>query len=374
MSGLGTNNCRSLCTQPPTPTPTSTLVPPTPTPTSTPLPTFYTVSMCGVGTGYVINATDVTPVVGGVYKLYSPTTLETMDGINCWTVTGTASYNSDGDGTFGNNFVSCESCIPPTPTPTATPDQTPNWQNTGRVACYETCNTYNVEYDYNPNSPTSGQERQGSVVAYNTTDCSGCCGQSTDQNWQWNETYSCSGCNRHYVEQQYNGCASQYGETRLGGVAEYNSTYCGGCCGQSTTQNWVNITTECVDYDLYYVQEQQNECAPDYLSRRRGDFIESNSTSCGYTPTPTPTSYPSGHYYNVQQLEPHCNGDVGSCGGPIGGNLIGYSIKPLVVGDFYNNSGDIYVITGTTDPQTYDMDISTWFGFNYYDCGDAVGC
>jgi hypothetical protein len=113
----------------PTPVPTATPTPvptATPEPTPTPLPTFYTVSMCGVGTEYVINATDIAPGIGGVYKLYSPTTLLTMDGINCWTVTGTASYNSDGDGLFGDNFISCESCAPtPTPVPTDTPTPTP---------------------------------------------------------------------------------------------------------------------------------------------------------------------------------------------------------------------------------------------------------
>jgi hypothetical protein len=84
--------------------------------------------------------------------------------------------------------------------------------------------------------------------------------------------------------------------------------------------------------------------------------------------------YPSGYYYNVQQIAFNCGGGIGTCTGTIGGNLIGYSTVALVVGNFYNSSGDVYVITGTTTPQSYDINITTWAGYDYDNCSDATQC
>jgi len=119
MSGTGQITCSNLCAQPPTPTPTGT---PTPTPTSTPtpLPSYYEVQMCSGGSTYIMNATDVTPVVGGVYKVYAPYFIGTMNGINCWTVISAPTTGLDDDATFGTNYGDCETCEP-TPTPTPTP-------------------------------------------------------------------------------------------------------------------------------------------------------------------------------------------------------------------------------------------------------------
>ena len=413
---------------PPTHTPTSTPVPPTATPTSTPLPTYYVVRMCGTGTEYTVTG-NITPSINGVYKIYDPSCYGGFDGNTCWEIVRTQSGgNLDCSSvTFGSNYGSCSACIPPTPTPTATPDQTPYWVNI-TTQCYG-CDVYNIEQDQNSNSGTYNTTRQGSLIGSNSAGCGGCCGQSTDQNWV-NISTECDGCDYYHVQEQQNECAIGFGTFRRGSLIESNSTSCYGCCGQSTDQNWVNISTECDGCNYYNVQQQQNGCAPGWGDIRRGSLIESNSTACGgccgqdttpnwqnngtydcigydkyyqqndYNtcsetygqsrtgdlweanssdcgypiPTPTPTSAPSGYYYNVQQLEPHCSGNVGSCGGPIGGNLIGYSTVELVVGDFYNNSGDVYVITGTTTPQTYNIDITSWAGSNYTNCGDAVGC
>lgn len=62
-------------------------------------------------------------------------------------------------------------------------DSTPNWQNNGSYSCYGTCDNYYVQTDLNncPSNPTAGQTRQGSVYQYNSTACGGCCGQSTVQ-------------------------------------------------------------------------------------------------------------------------------------------------------------------------------------------------
>jgi hypothetical protein len=270
----------------PTPTPTATPVPPTatptpvpptstpvPDPTPTPTPTsqpVITVNYHGSSqpSGYLAcnGGSSISVTLNGAdfctSTRYTSNFFTSLATTNYW-LSYDGNYvqifhnGSDNYATRGGSCQTCNSTAPtstpvpdptstpvPDPTatpipPTATPDQTPDWQNNGTTNCYGTCNVYNVQTDYNPYSPSYTDTRQGSLVASNSTDC-------------------------------------------------------GGCCGQSTDQNWVNVDTECVDYDLYYVQEQQNGCAANYLGRRRGDFIESNSVSCGYVaPTPTPTATPN---------------------------------------------------------------------------------
>jgi hypothetical protein len=101
----------------------------------------------------------------------------------------------------------------PVPPPTATPDQTPNWQNLGSTNCYGTCNTYHVQYDFNSDSPTYGQTRQGGLITENSTDCGGCCGQSTAANWV-NESTNCDGFTLYNVQRDTNGCSATYNQTR----------------------------------------------------------------------------------------------------------------------------------------------------------------
>jgi hypothetical protein len=129
-------------------------------------------------------------------------------------------------------------------------------------------------------------------------------------NWVNNGSYQCSGCNKHYQQTDYNEYSPTYGQTRLGNVAESNSTFCGGCCGQSTTPNWQWDTesTVCVGYDLHRQEMDVNPCSATYLNTRAGTMIESNSSSCGYvppTPTPTPTPLPENVLYDVYQSCPN---------------------------------------------------------------------
>jgi hypothetical protein len=285
----------SDCANPPTPTPTATPVPPTPTatpvpPTSTPVPP---------------TATPVPPTSTPVPPTATPP--------------------------------------PPTATPTATPDQTANWVNSGTYNCYSTCDKYNVEIDNNVNSLSYNQTRQGSLVAYYSTDCGGCCGQSTEPSWTnegstyctdcvsyqnqrdtntcsatYNQTrtinsgsacntsqtwvnsgsYDCYGtCNKYNVEIQNNPCASGYNTTRQGSLVESNSTFCyvegTNCCGQSTAAVWfANGQTTCVGVDKYLVEEDMNPCSPTAGQTRTGNLFEANSVDCGYTPPPTPTPSP----------------------------------------------------------------------------------
>ena len=119
--------------------------------------------------------------------------------------------------------------------PTTTCNPAPIWVNTG-TSCYGGCNLYYVQTDQNTcaGDPTSGQTQQGALIESNSTSCGGCCGQSTAENWQNNGSYSCyGGCDQYYVESQINPCAPGYPQQpRQGGLRAANSTECGGCCGQ----------------------------------------------------------------------------------------------------------------------------------------------
>jgi hypothetical protein len=99
------------------------------------------------------------------------------------------------------------------------------------------------------------------------------------------------------------------------------------------------------------------------------------TTTTTTSTTSTTTTLVPGYYYNLQQIAFNCMGGIGTCTGNIGGNFIGYSTVSLVIGDYYNQfGGQVWTITGTTSPQIYDYDISSWAGSNYINCGDAAQC
>lgn len=96
-------------------------------------------------------------------------------------------------------------------------------------------------------------------------------------------SYTCVGCNKHYVEVDNNPYSATYGNTRTAGVAEYNSTYCGGCCGQSTAADWTIIFSSygCSGCDKYYMEYDANPCSPTYNEQRISSALaEANSTYC----------------------------------------------------------------------------------------------
>jgi hypothetical protein len=78
------------------------------------------VQQCSGGATYIMNATDVTPIVGGVYKVYAPTFIGTMDGINCWVVVSIQNSGLDDNATFGTNYGDCLTCNPTTTSTTTT--------------------------------------------------------------------------------------------------------------------------------------------------------------------------------------------------------------------------------------------------------------
>ena len=338
----------------PTPTPTSTDVPP-PTPTSTPVPTATPTPTSTLNCVFEVNvdvisatptptATPVPPTATPV----PPTATPVPPTATPVPPTATPVPTPVPTATPVPPTATPVPTSTPTPTPTATPDQTPNWVNSGDYNCYGTCNTYNVERDNNVNSLTYNATRQGSLVATNTTDCGGCCGQSTAANWTnegaaycescvskqlqrdtnacsatYNQTrvidsgsacntsqtwvnsgnYNCYGtCNKYNVEIQDNPCASVYGATRQGSLVTTNTTDCGGCCGQSTAATWENDSSACDGFTLHYVQRDTNPCSPTFNTYQRGADIEYNSVQCGYvapTPTPTSTATPTPYTYTL---------------------------------------------------------------------------
>jgi hypothetical protein len=162
---------------------------------------------------------------------------------------------------------------------------TQNWVNSGNYNCYSTCNKYNVEIQNNPCASGYNTTRQGSLVESNSTFCGGCCGQSTAANWVNTGSYSCySTCNKYNVEQDNNICSPTYGQTQQGTLVESNSTFCGGCCGVSTTANWVNNgATFCSGCTLYQPQIDNNSCSSTYGNTRNVNL--GTNDSCGSWPT-----------------------------------------------------------------------------------------
>ena len=233
--------------------------------------------------------------------------------------------------TIVSEHSTCQDCEASraTTTTTTTCNPTPNWQNTGIYNCYSTCNLYYEQQDINPCSPTYGQTRQGPLYQTDSTSCGGCCGQpttptwvsngaaycdscvskqpqidngpcsptsgqtrvinsgsacNTTQSWVNSGSYNCySTCNKYNVEIQNNPCASGYNTTRQGSLVESNSTFCGGCCGQSTAATWVNTGSySCYSTcNKYNVEQDNNICSPTYGQTQQGTLVESNSTFCG---------------------------------------------------------------------------------------------
>jgi hypothetical protein len=156
----------------------------------------------------------------------------------------------------------------------------------------DSCGSWNTSYycegcayySKETNSCT-GNIRNVTLISGNSTSCGGCCGQSTAANWQNSGIYSCYGtCDKYNVEQDQNPCSPTYGQTRQGSIAQYNSTYCGGCCGQSTAPNWVNNGSAfCSGCYLFQPQIDNNACSSTY-NQTQNVSLGVNS-DCGSWPT-----------------------------------------------------------------------------------------
>lgn len=176
------------------------------------------------------------------------------------------------------------------------------WANNGTYACYETCNKYNVEEQTNPCATQFGETRQGSLVESNSTFCGGCCGQSTAANWEDVGIPFCSECVAFQLQIDRNPCSATYDDSR------YVNLGAGAPC--TYTAVWenrdINTYYVCVGVNKYYEQIDTNPCSPTYNTTQTGALYQTDSVDCGYVPVLVPTSLQlSLDDYNI----------INSCGG-----------------------------------------------------------
>ena len=169
--------------------------------------------------------------------------------------------------TVGKYKVGTTGTVVSTNPSTAACDTTQSWVIAfGEYEC-DGCTRYYKQIQNNPCAADAGTLRRGPVANYDYSGCGDCCGQSTTADWTiLFGSYGCSNCNKYYNEIDLNSCSATYNQVRVSGVlVESNSTFCGGCCGQSTTQVWTNTGAgRCVDCVSQVEQRQTNSCASNY--------------------------------------------------------------------------------------------------------------
>jgi hypothetical protein len=313
-------------------------------------------------------------------------TLISSNSNNCgtWNIsyycTGCAYYSKETNSCTGDiqnvtlingNSTNCGGCCGQSTTQT--------WVNTGSYNCYGTCNKYNVEIQNNPCASGYNTTRQGSVAEYGSTFCGGCCGQSTAANWVNSGSYNCYGsCTKYNVEVDNNGCSPTYNQTRQGSAVEFNSSFCGGCCGASPSANWVNNgSTFCSGCYLQQPQIDDNPCSSTYGQTRDVDLgvntacgtwvqsfycvgytkwtketnsctgnirnqyiVEYDSPYCGYVPPPACRTYQIVGDYTDESV----NGIYTNCSG--GSDSFSFFGGPGTVGYICALAGSVYVTSG----------------------------
>jgi hypothetical protein len=152
------------------------------------------------------------------------------------------------------------------------------WTNNGSTFC-SSCHLYQPQIDTNFCSSTYNQTRN---VDLGVNDGCG----------SWVYSTYCTGCD--YYSKETNTCT---GNVRNVTLIQSNSPSCGGCCGQSTTPNWVNNgAAYCSGGVQYQPQIDNNACSPTYNQTRTlnlgyqtaccGDFalsVNYNSQYCSGT-------------------------------------------------------------------------------------------
>lgn len=296
----------------------------------------------------------------------------------------------------------------------------------------DACGTWNLSYycsgcDYYSKETNSctGNVRNVTLIQSNSPSCGGCCGQSTSPTWTPISWYcGAGGCNYIEVQRDTNPCSPTYNQTRdfdagpsnscgTWNYSEYclgcdkyshevntctnqernvtliqsNSTYCGGCCGQSTSPIWTNTGSaycgQGEDCNQYQEQTQTNICCNDpaygstqtvnlgpnsacgiwvteyycvgydYYSKevnsctgaiRNVTLVQVNSPSCGYVP-PAPTC----RIYNI--IAGSSSGASGTYEGCASGSVTPFSFSggPGIVGQVCARIGTVSVTGGTSN-------------------------
>jgi hypothetical protein len=334
LTGPGVGNCRTgyVCgtttTPTPTPTPTATSVGPTNTPT--PTPTATSVGPTSTPTPTPTN----TPYS---ISLYSGLTLSTA----CANVNGPYTIYYRGSLGVGTDLYTDYNCTVAVTTPGF------YWSNNSTV--------------YHVGLPSVQDGRITEIVACPTPTPTPV--PTYTYNLYFSDLSGADACN---------GGNTSYGVGHQFVVSGNTTDFC-----TATSFSCTQLAT--LDLGNFWISDGTKSRPVVQIGSFNSSFAEDGSCSnCPTptptgTPTPTPTPTSTGYYYNISQLSFSCGGGIGTCGGAIG-SAIGYSALPLVVGDFYNSSGDVYVITGSTTAQPYDMDVTSWAGYNYANCSDACQC
>jgi hypothetical protein len=208
-----------------------------------------------------MNATDITPDVERVYKIYAPTFIGTMNGINCWTIVSTQHSGLDDNAIFGTQYDNCEAC---TTTTTAAPTTT-----TTTAAPFYQIVGYATTYGDACDNPISSFPMTGNGTTF--------CNSTTFTSATWNSIAT-----GNYVV-AYNGNYQQVSHTFGQGFA---TVYGGGCTACPTTTTSTTTTTAATTYN-YYTLTRYN--CPNCSGPLNG-LIGRNNTTGGTLTT--------GYYYN----------------------------------------------------------------------------
>jgi hypothetical protein len=201
---------------------------------------------------------------------------------------------------------------------------TPTWVNSGSYDCYGSCTKYNVEIQTNQCAPGyPNPPRQGSAVEFNSSFCGGCCGASPSANWVNNGSTFCSGCYLQQPQIDDNVCSSTYGQTR--DVDLGVNTACG---------VWVQ-SFYCVGYDKW--SKETNSCTGNIQNQY---LVEVNSPYCGYVPPPTCRTYQIIGYNSDEYVD----GVYTNCGG--GSDSFSFYGGPGTVGYICAQISSVYITSG----------------------------
>lgn len=209
------------------------------------------------------------------------------------TVTTTADVYKNSNICFTGNQYKIGSTTYATDPSESAPSTVETWVVAfGQYEC-DGCTQYFVEINNNSCSSTYNTTRRGQVRYQSTTNCDPCCGQSTAAQWtvvfgsEW-----CVGCDQYFKEVDLNPCSPTHNQERTSPTVQYNTTNCGGCCGQSTASNWTILfgSHSCGDpgdCNLYYNEVDLGPCSPtkDQIRRSTAVYQYNSTTCCAATPT-----------------------------------------------------------------------------------------
>lgn len=205
------------------------------------------------------------------------------------------------------------------PANTGACDTAQNWQDNGTVICIG----YTNVTVYRNNNPCSSNYHfyrytnpsTSATITQESDPSTSLCSTAADWVLLFGSEY-CTGCTKHWLDVDINPNSATYGGTRISNLTEYNSTYCGGSCGQSTAADWTILfgSYGCVGCNKYYMEVDLNQYSPTYNQTRVSGAIAEYSSSYCCSPDPCTQYYVNdygwvyytdclGHFYS-QYMNP----------------------------------------------------------------------